>query len=233
MKRSEINSVILNAKAFLQQRGVELPPFVHWTPEDWKSKGEECAEIRNNMLGWDITDFGQGNFSSIGLLLITVRNGNQKQKERYPKPYAEKIMVVQENQVTPMHYHWSKMEDIINRGGGNLIIKLYNSKNENELDTESDIHVVMDGVQHTLPAGSEVTLHPGESSTLTPGLYHRFWGESGRGPVLVVEVSMCNDDNTDNNFYDQVGRFPIIDEDEEPLHLLCNEYPSTENLTQV
>ena len=225
MKRSEINAAILDAKEFLSQHCVILPPFVHWTPEEWAKKGQECEEIRENMLGWDITDFGQGNFSQTGLLLITVRNGNQKLKEKYPKPYAEKIMVVQENQVTPMHYHWSKMEDIINRGGGNLVIKLYNSKNENELDTESDIHVVMDGVQHVLPAGSEVILHPGESITLTPGLFHRFWGEPGKGTVLVVEVSMCNDDTADNNFYDQVGRFPTIEEDEAPVHYLCNEYP--------
>ena len=82
----------------------------------------------------------------------------------------------------------------------------------------------MDGVKHTIPAGSVVCLHPGESITLTQGLYHRFWGEEGKGTVLVAEVSMCNDDSADNRFYDQVGRFPEIEEDEAPLHLLCNEY---------
>ena len=135
-------------------------------------------------------------------------------------------MIVRENQVTPMHYHWSKMEDIINRGGGNLVIKLYNSIHENELDLESDIHVTLDGVREVFPAGAEVVLHPGQSITLTQGLFHRFWGEPGKGTVLVVEVSMCNDDNIDNNFYDKVGRFPQIEEDEAPLHYLCNEYPT-------
>ena len=28
-----------------------------------------------------------------------------------------------------------------------------------------------------------------------------------------------------NCFYDKVGRFPSIEEDEPPIHLLCNEYP--------
>lgn len=226
MKRSEINAILRDAKTFLEERKITLPPFALWTPEDWAAKGHECDEIRDNMLGWDITDFGQGDFSKVGLLLITTRNGNQKQSKRYPKPYAEKIMIVREDQVTPMHYHWSKMEDIINRGGGNLVIKLYNSLHENELDTESDIHVTLDGERKVFPAGAEVVLHPGQSITLTQGLFHRFWGEPGKGTVLVVEVSMCNDDNIDNNFYDKVGRFPQIEEDEAPLHYLCNEYPT-------
>ena len=228
MKRSEINAILRDAKTFLEERKITLPPFALWTPEDWAAKGHECDEIRDNMLGWDITDFGQGDFSRVGLLLITTRNGNQKQSKRYPKPYAEKIMIVREDQVTPMHYHWSKMEDIINRGGGNLVIKLYNSIHENELDTESDIHVTLDGERKVFPAGAEVVLHPGQSITLTQGLFHRFWGEPGKGTVLVVEVSMCNDDNIDNNFYDKVGRFPQIEEDEAPLHYLCNEYPAAE-----
>ena len=226
MKRSEINAILRDAKTFLEERKITLPPFALWTPEDWAAKGHECDEIRDNMLGWDITDFGQGDFSKVGLLLITTRNGNQKQSKRYPKPYAEKIMIVREDQVTPMHYHWSKMEDIINRGGGNLVIKLYNSIHENELDTESDIHVTLDGERKVFPASAEVVLHPGQSITLTQGLFHRFWGEPGKGTVLVVEVSMCNDDNIDNNFYDKVGRFPQIEEDEAPLHYLCNEYPA-------
>ena len=228
MKRSEINAILRDAKTFLEERKITLPPLALWTPEDWAAKGHECDEIRDNMLGWDITDFGQGDFSKVGLLLITTRNGNQKQSKRYPKPYAEKIMIVREDQVTPMHYHWSKMEDIINRGGGNLVIKLYNSIHENELDTESDVHVTLDGERKVFPAGAEVVLHPGQSITLTQGLFHRFWGEPGKGTVLVVEVSMCNDDNIDNNFYDKVGRFPQIEEDEAPLHYLCNEYPAAE-----
>ena len=111
MKRSEINAILRDAKTFLEERKITLPPFALWTPEDWAAKGHECDEIRDNMLGWDITDFGQGDFSKVGLLLITTRNGNQKQSKRYPKPYAEKIMIVREDQVTPMHYHWSKMQD--------------------------------------------------------------------------------------------------------------------------
>ena len=223
MKRSEINEAMRDALNLFAEYKITLPPFTGWTPAEWKEKGEEVQEIIDNMLGWDITDFGQGDFKKTGLLLITLRNGNQKRATEYPKPYAEKLMVVQENQITPMHFHWNKMEDIINRGGGNLMIKLYNST-ENEELADTDVVVAMDGVKYTFPAGHVVTLKPGESITLTKGLYHRFWGEEGKGTVLVAEVSMTNDDAADNRFHDQVGRFPEIKEDEAPLFLLCNEY---------
>jgi len=223
MKRSEINATMKKALTLFEEYKISLPPFVKWTPEEWATKGEETQEIKDNMLGWDITDFGQGDFSKIGLFLITLRNGNQKNPDKYPKVYAEKLMMVEEKQVTPMHFHWIKMEDIINCGGGNLMIELYNS-NEDEGLADTDVLVKMDGVEYVFPAGTVVRLTPGESITLYHGLYHRFWGEEGKGTVLVREVSMCNDDNTDNRFYDPVGRFPDIEEDEKPLYLLCNEY---------
>lgn len=223
MKRSEINNIMKDALALFKEYKISLPEFVLWTPDEWKTKGDEANEIRDNMLGWDITDFGNGDFNKIGLFLITLRNGNQKNAKKYPKPYAEKLMIVRENQITPMHYHWSKMEDIINAGGGNLVIKLYNTTEDNNL-ADTDIEVSIDGVKHTFPAGTEVILNPGQSITLTPGLFHRFWGEEGKGTVIVREVSMCNDDANDNCFYDKAGRFPEIEEDEAPMYLLCNEY---------
>lgn len=223
MKRSEINAVMKDALSLFKEYKISLPQFVLWSADEWKTKGEETREIKENMLGWDITDFGSGDFYDTGLFLITLRNGNQKNKEKYPKPYAEKLMIVKEKQITPMHFHWSKMEDIINCGGGNLIIKLYNSTSDEQL-ADTDVEISIDGVKHTFPAGYELCLKPGDSVTLTPGLYHRFWGEEGKGTVIVREVSMCNDDANDNRFYDKAGRFPEIEEDEAPLYLLCNEY---------
>ena len=79
------------------------------------------------------------------------------------------------------------------------------------------------GIHRTVKAGDTVTLTPGESITLTDGLYHKFWGEGGR--ILVGEVSSVNDDDTDNRFYEPVGRFPAIEEDAEPLYLLVKDYP--------
>ena len=220
MLRSEINSLISEAKIFFREKHFILPPWSEWSPAEWKGKKKVVSEIVSNMLGWDLTDFGSGSFHQKGLLLFTLRNGNQKTDK---KPYAEKIMIVEENQETPMHFHWSKMEDIINRGGGNLMIELFNSDKDEQLSFK-DVSVKTDGVLRTLPAGSVITLTPGESICLVPGLYHRFWGEPEKGRVLVGEVSAVNDDAKDNRFLEKEGRFPKIEEDEPPLHLLVSDY---------
>lgn len=228
MKRSEINKIIGEAMSFLSGRKFVLPPFAYWGPEDWKKKGQEYDEIRDNMLGWDITDYGSRNFYKIGLLLFTLRNGNFNLK-KYTKPYAEKILIVEEEQVTPFHFHWSKMEDIINRGGGNLLVQIYNSTDEEKL-AKTPVKISQDGRNYTAPGGSVIRLSPGESITLSPKVYHKFWGEKGAGKILLSEVSKVNDDRVDNCFLEKnVGRFPPIEEDESPLYLLANEYPRVEN----
>ncbi|NLZ36021.1 MAG: D-lyxose/D-mannose family sugar isomerase [Clostridiales bacterium] len=222
MKRSEINTIIKESLEFIKSMNFALPPFAEWSVDDWSKKGSECSEIIDNELGWDITDFGSGNFSKTGLTLITLRNGSLK-NPKYLKPYAEKIMVVRENQVTPLHYHYLKYEDIINRGGGNLIIQLYN-KTEDDRLSDTNVKVSIDGVERVIRSGETIVLKPGESICMFAGLYHKFWGESGGGMVLVGEVSKVNDDNIDNHFLEPVGRFPSIEEDEAPKWLLCNEY---------
>jgi D-lyxose ketol-isomerase len=222
MKRSEINAIMRDADDFLKAQKFLLPPFAYWSPEDWTRRGDEAKEIVDRRLGWDITDFGQGDYARIGLFVFTLRNGAvENLKTLRGKTYAEKILVAGIDQVTPLHFHWVKMEDIINRGGGDLAVQLYNATPEGALDT-TDVTVTMDGVQRTVRAGDVVTLKPGESITLVPWCYHAFWGVGRR--VLVGEVSMVNDDNTDNRFYDPVGRFPTIEEDEAPWHLLVNDY---------
>ncbi|KAA6341788.1 D-lyxose ketol-isomerase [termite gut metagenome] len=220
MKRSEINQIIRNAKTFMASKQFILPSWSNWSLEDWKANKDKAHEVIENMLGWDITDFGSGDFYKRGLFLFTLRNGKYKVDK---KPYAEKIMIVEENQETPMHYHWSKMEDIINRGGGNLAIELYNSTKDNQFDT-TPVQYKIDGVQGSVVPGGKVILTPGESICLEQGMYHRFYGEQGKGTVLVGEVSAVNDDANDNCFHEPVGRFPVIDEDEQPLHLLVSDY---------
>ena len=62
MKRSEINQLILSSIEFFNQMNFKLPPWAYWSPEDWKGKYDSCSEIVDNMLGWDLTDFGSGDF---------------------------------------------------------------------------------------------------------------------------------------------------------------------------
>ena len=223
MKRSEINAVIKKFEALLQKYSFALPPFLSWTPEEWQNKGHEYDEIRDNMLGWDVTDYGMGQFDTLGLALITIRNGNV-QNPKYTKTYAEKIMMLREGQVSPNHFHWNKMEDIICRGGGNLLVKV-NLSNPDESISDADVPVMLDGYHTTVKAGTVIRLTPGHSITMQRRLYHSFWAEEGFGPAIVGEVSMANDDLNDNRFLEKRGRFSAIEEDEAPLYLLCNEYP--------
>jgi len=225
MKRSEINNSIKKMEALLSKHSFLLPGFCYWPPNDWQDKGAEYNEIRDNMLGWDVTDYGMGNFAELGLVLVTIRNGNVH-NSKYTKTYAEKVIMIQEGQVAPNHFHWKKMEDIINRGGGNLVFKLYNATKDERLDT-TDVEINKDGRKYFVKAGEEIILKPGESMTLYPYYYHEFYIQRGTGDVLVGEVSMCNDDNTDNRFLKPLGRFPEIEEDEPAYRLLCNEYPKT------
>ena len=222
MKRSAINTLIQDSIEFFDTMGFKLPPWAFWKPEDWKGKSENVKEIVDTMLGWDLTDFGSGDFENEGLILFALRNGDFSNPENR-KSYAEKIMVVREEQVTPFHFHWAKMEDIINRGGGNLVIELYAS-DESEALSQEPVVVRVDGITKTLNPGGKVILQPGESICLEPYMYHCFYGEKGRGKVLVGEVSAVNDDTADNRFLDVSGRFPDIEEDEQPLHLLVKDY---------
>ena len=78
------------------QHHFHLPPFAHWTPEEWTRKGPEAAEIAAHNLGWDITDFGRGDFHNFGLSLFTIRNGNPLNLDACTgKVYAEKLLIVE------------------------------------------------------------------------------------------------------------------------------------------
>jgi len=224
MKRSAINEAIREAAQFFAEMGFLLPEFAFWTPQDWEKAGPEADEIRHCMLGWDVTDFGKGDFARTGRTLFTLRNGLHNDP-RYPKIYAEKFIYNPEGQRAPLHFHKSKMEDIINRGGGNMLITLSQAGPDNQASDE-DFFISVSGLRREVPPGYTLQLRPGESICLPPRTIHQFWGEEGTGPAISGEVSSVCDDRTDNFFLEQVERFPEREEDEPPLHLLCNEYPS-------
>ena len=147
MKRSEINKALKELEAMCAKYKCYLPLFCNFTPEEWQEKGHEYDEVRDCMLGWDITDYGLGNFDKFGFSLITIRNGCRTQPEKYPKVYAEKLLYLKEGQMAANHFHWFKTEDIINRGGGNCLIRVYNSLPNEEIDYESDVEVHCDGLK--------------------------------------------------------------------------------------
>ena len=102
-------------------------------------------------------------------------------------------------------------------------MKLYDLTDAGAL-ADTDVTVSLDGVQRSVAAGSELVLGPGESITLPPYLAHAFWAQEGHGVAILGEVSKVNDDDADNFFVPPLPRFPKIEEDEAPAHLLCTEY---------
>ena len=224
MKRSDVNEIIRQSDAFIRSFGFALPPFAYWTPDEMRAKRSDIEGIVAARLGWDITDYGQGKFDKMGLFLFTTRNGLLSDLQNgCGMCYAEKIMISRRDQISPMHRHIVKAEDIINRGGAKLAIEMFESDVDGNIDETADVVVATDGVERTLKAGDVLSLSPGESVTLMPGNWHKFWGEGG--DVLIGEVSTVNDDLTDNVFREPIGRFSDIDEDETPLHLLVSDYP--------
>lgn len=226
MKRSDISTVITNAKKFADELRLPLPPFADWDKLTMEKLHESGVidEIIDNKLGWDVTDFDLGNFEEYGLTALTIRNGNYNNQDKYPKPYAEKMLLVEDNQILPLHFHWYKTEDIINRGGGVLKMTMYNSTSSEDIDRTSDVEVVMDGVKKAFKAGTTIEINPGQSITLTPRIYHMWQAKKGLGKIMLFEVSSTNDDSTDNRFYENIPRMSQVEEDIDSDVLLVSDY---------
>lgn len=214
MKRSQINQSLKAAETMLAEYRWALPAWAYWTLADHNEYAAHSAWLRERQLGWDVTDFGSGDFEKRGLGLFCVRNGTQGPNER---PYAEKLLFVGVDQETPYHAHKQKLEDIMVRGGGTLCIEF--TEQGAVLDVDAT-NVRIDGAEFPL-YGQVHRLKAGQSITVPRGVQHRFWGEGA--PVFAAEVSQCNDDLTDNYFLEPLGRFSEIQEDEPAYRLLWNE----------
>ncbi|MBO5564125.1 MAG: D-lyxose/D-mannose family sugar isomerase [Lachnospiraceae bacterium] len=225
MKRSEIDKQIDWAIEACKENHCALPDFAFWTPEEWKAKEAETGYMRKVAMGWDVTDYNSGDFDKIGAVLFTYRNGDLQHPED-GKVYCEKYIAMKDGQMLPRHFHYFKTEDIINRAGGVLRVYCWNSKSKEEnyaVDEVSDVHVKCDGIDVTVRAGGYVDITPGNSITLTPGMYHSFEAVAGKGNLIVGEVSRVNDDANDNHFNPEVN-LPPIEEDQPARHQLCGGY---------
>ncbi len=180
MKRSEINRLVERAIACFEAHSWALPP---------NSK-------------WDVTDFGLGNWRSMGLVLLNLSEEPE---------YTEKLMYAERGMTTPAHSHRVKKEDIICRSG-ELTIQLWGEA----------IQIKRNGEPISLSTGAKLILRPGERVTLTPGVVHEFYPTSDQ--CIISEVSTANDDANDNFFVNPaVGRFPGIEEDEPALVKLISD----------
>lgn len=223
MKRSQINKIMTEADEMIRRHGFALPPFAYWSPQDFVARGPHAEALITARCGWDITDYGDGDFERMGLFLFTLRNGRLADLQRGGGMcYAEKLLISRRDQLSPMHTHALKAEDIINRGGATLVVELYGSDDQGDFAPDRGVRVFCDGLAQDLGPGEKLRLEPGQSVTLMPGDWHAFWAEGG--DVLIGEVSTVNDDVTDNIFRDPIGRFAQIEEDAAPTHLLVSDY---------
>ena len=227
MKRSEIQQAVCWAKELLRSSRIALPMFADWTPEEWKNRRKEAETIIRTMRGWDVTTFGHDDFRRMGAVLFTLRNGLPDGS--LGCPYAEKLILMREGQVLPNHFHRHKTEDIINRSGGILLIRVFNSLPDGSVDREGRVRILTDGIERFVPAGTDVEITRGNSMTVYPGLYHQFTPKAGCGDLILGEVSSVNDDRTDNFFESDRPRFVPVDEDCPVTVLLCNEYETALN----
>lgn len=223
MKRSEVNKTIDYVIERCEYFKIPLPSFAFYSVDDWKNVDDSEEELVDNMLGWDITDFGKGDFLKAGLVSFVFRNGNINMKDKYPKTYCEKLLYVMDGQILPFHYHWKKTEDIINRGGGNLEITLWQGDDGGNF-LKKDLVIVKDGKKTKIHGGDKVLLKPGESITLMPYQFHQWQGVPGTGDIALFEVSSTNDDRVDNNFYESQERLTGIENDEKIKHALFTDY---------
>jgi len=225
VKRSRINAIMAEADEMIRHYGFVLPPFARWSPEEFKAKKDIAKNVIDARCGWDITDYGRGDYDNLGLFLFTLRNGRLADLQRGGGMcYAEKLLISKQDQLSPMHTHVIKAEDIINRGGATLVIELYGSDDKGNWAADKGGTVWCDGIRVPYGPGTKLRLAPGESVTLMPGDWHAFWGEGG--DVLIGEVSTVNDDETDNVFREPIGRFAEVEEDVAPTHLLVSDYRS-------
>ena len=220
MKRSEINKAIQTAKEMMEKYSWTLHHWAYWAKSEYENKSELREYLNNHQMGWDVTDFGKGIFHEQGITLFCIRNGIQG--DANDKPYAEKLLFMQEGQEIPFHSHKIKLEDIINRGGGDLAIEFLEVDEKNQ-ELSNKISVLVDGEKNLLAPHEPLILKRGQSVTVDRNIFHRFYAVKGSGMVMAGEVSQVNDDNNDNYFLEPIGRFSEIQEDELPLHPLWNE----------
>jgi D-lyxose ketol-isomerase len=164
---------------------------------------------------WDITGFGLEQFPKYGLVLVNLAE--------LPE-YCEKLMYARQGQLTLLHCHKKKQEDIICRVGTFGIRLAARDDNWRPDRNGPPVRVLINGQEKLVPSSGVVYLKAGERITLYPGVYHEFWPVSEY--AIIGEVSTANDDQGDNFFENaEVGRFEAIDEDEPPVEKLLTDKP--------
>ena len=211
MKRSFVDSRIDAMAALCGRHGVKLPPFALWREDDYRADAGAARRIAQGGLGWNIVEFRPGAFASDGLSVFTLRMGDWRQLANgRGRLYAEKALMAEDGQRAPHHYHIVKTEDVLNRGGARFVVELFKVDRAG-VPLKERFRVLKDVKTLDLGPGDRVGLEPGESLVLEPFVAHAFWAEGGA--VLAGEVSLVNDDASDNYFLPSLAPAAPIEED--------------------
>jgi D-lyxose ketol-isomerase len=211
VKRSFIDARIDRMLELCARHGVALPPFALWRETDFRNNADAAKLIAERGVGWNVVEFKPGLFAREGLTLFTLRMGDWRDLGAgRGRLYGEKAIAAEDGQRAPHHYHVVKTEDIVNRGGARFVVELFKVDAlgrpvKDRFRALKDVSVI------DLKPGHQVRLEPGESLTLEPFIAHSFWAEGGA--ALAGEVSLANDDTTDNYFLPPLGPPSPIDED--------------------
>jgi D-lyxose ketol-isomerase len=211
MKRSFVEARIDAMLALCARHGVRLPPFASWSAEEYLADPDAARRIARAGLGWNVVEFKPGAFLSDGLSVFTLRMGDWRDLAKgRGRLYAEKALMAEDGQRTPHHYHIVKTEDVLNRGGARFVVELF-KVDRSGAPLKERFRVLKDVKTLDLGPGDRVVLEPGESLTLEPFVAHAFWAEGGA--VLAGEVSLANDDASDNYFLPALAPPAPIEED--------------------
>ena len=212
MKRSFIDARIEAMLSFCERHGVKLPPFALWSEDRYRADPAAARRVAEGGLGWNIVEFTPGAFAHEGLSVFTLRMGDwRKLATGRGRLYAEKALMAEDGQRTPHHYHIVKTEDVVNRGGARFVVELF-KVDRSGAPLKERFRVLKDAAMLDLNAGDRVSLEPGESLLLEPFVAHAFWAEGGK--TLAGEVSLANDDSSDNYFLPPQALAAPIEEDQ-------------------
>lgn len=224
MRRSDIDRIIDTGREACRRNGFVLPPFAQWSPQEALAQPDALRLMAGGGLGWAIAEFQPGRFATHGLTVFTIRMGEPALVGRSGgKLYGEKVLVARDGQVTPLHYHAVKTEDIVNRGGGRFVVELL-AVDARGQPKDEPVEAIKDVAVVRVPPRGRVVLEPGESLQLDPFVAHAFWAEGGT--VVAGEVSLVNDDASDNLFIPPLPAAAAIEEDAAPRYLLARDIPA-------
>jgi D-lyxose ketol-isomerase len=222
MLRSFIDRRVEAMLELCERHAFKLPPFALWGAEDFRVDAESTKRIAEGGLGWNVVEFTPGGYAREGLSVFTMRMGDWRGlKKGSGRLYGEKALMAEDGQRTPHHYHIVKTEDILNRGGARFVVELFKVDHQGRRLDER-VRVLKDATTIEVAAGGRVTLEPGESIVLEPYVAHAFWAEGGA--TLAGEVSLANDDATDNYFLPPPAAPAPIEEDAPMRHPTVRDY---------